>query len=187
MPPLSNEPTLYPTLLFDNLHDFGQGRRWWVLHTKPRQEKAVARALYRSAVPYFLPTLAKRKRLDQRGRVTISYLPLFSGYVFFLGNDDERSVAVRTNRLAGVLQVHEQELMAFELAQVHRLLESSQLVFPEDSLQVGQRVRIRAGAFEGLEGTLARRQSGLFFIVHVTWMGAGASVKIGEESLDPIS
>ena len=30
-------------------------RTWWVLHTKPRTEKALARDLRHAGVPHFLP------------------------------------------------------------------------------------------------------------------------------------
>ena len=57
MPLLDAEPPLFPLDLFDDKIDQAvvQDKTWWVLHTKPRQEKSLARELFRREVPFYLP------------------------------------------------------------------------------------------------------------------------------------
>src|SRR5262245_21946505 len=98
MPVLPSEPELFPADLFTDPARAGAGERvWWVLHTKPRQEKSVARYLYERQVPFYLPVIQKRWRL--RNRPMTSHVPLFAGYVFLLGNREERVQALTTNRI----------------------------------------------------------------------------------------
>src|SRR5947199_1270269 len=106
MPMLPPEPNQYPENLFAGPHGFGS-RVWWVLHTKPRQEKSLARQLHQAAVPFFLP-LASR-RLWIRSRETVSYAPLFPGYLFLFGNGEARLKALSTNRVATALTVPNQQ------------------------------------------------------------------------------
>src|SRR5438552_1083192 len=82
MPILPAEPTCFPSQLFDEAltAPVATDRAWWVLHTKPRQEKSLARQLCDAEVPFYLPLIARRLRI--RGRTLTSHVPLFAGYVF---------------------------------------------------------------------------------------------------------
>ncbi|MBV8317071.1 MAG: UpxY family transcription antiterminator [Planctomycetaceae bacterium] len=86
MPILPAEPDLYPpTLWQDDVLQSGQGGRWWCLHTKPRQEKAVARDLRARAVSFYLPQVVHEDRTPQ-GRKIRSVIPLFTSYLFLRGD-----------------------------------------------------------------------------------------------------
>ena len=97
MPVLPQEPNAYPADLFAAGRDVAAERVWWVLHTRARQEKSLARHLHQARAPFYLPLIARRGL--QRGRVLTSYVPLFPGYVFLLGRRDERLVALTSNRV----------------------------------------------------------------------------------------
>src|SRR5207247_1767226 len=83
MPVRAAGPELFPEELFaDSFRPQAADRVWCVLHTKPRQEKCLARQLYDARVPFYLPLLHRRLRI--RGKAVTSYHPLFGGYVFLL-------------------------------------------------------------------------------------------------------
>ena len=63
MPILPAEPDRYPADLFSG-DPAGGECAWWVLHTKPRQEKSLARHLQAAGVGYFLPAVARRTAGD---------------------------------------------------------------------------------------------------------------------------
>ena len=97
MPILSAEPALYPASLFQmGQREHGE-RRWWVLHTKPRQEKSLARQLHDREGSFFLPLMPKRSLI--RGKATDSFLPLFGGYLFLLGDANDMQFALQTRRV----------------------------------------------------------------------------------------
>src|SRR4051795_563495 len=122
MPILPAEPDFYPGDLWE-----GDGpasspdRRWWCLHTKPRQEKAAARDLRTRRVAYFLPQVVHEDRTPQ-GRKTRSIIPLFTSYLFLLGDDRDRIEALKGNRLVNVLEVADQAAIAHDLHQIHQML-----------------------------------------------------------------
>ncbi len=55
MPILPAAPMCFPEALFTESDVAAVERCWWVLHTRPRQEKKLAQYLREQSVPYFLP------------------------------------------------------------------------------------------------------------------------------------
>jgi transcription antitermination factor NusG len=178
MPILPAEPDLFPPELWqrDDPTD-GGARAWWCLHTLPRQEKAIARDLRQHGIAYYLPQAVNEKRTPQ-GRKIRSVAPLFTGYVFLLGDQAERLSAIRSNRLVNVLEVADQAGLTRDLRQVHRLLNSGLTVLPEPQMPVGARVRITSGPLLGMEGTVVRRGKRDQFVAVVNFLGRGAMVEL---------
>jgi transcriptional antiterminator RfaH len=175
MPILPAEPNLYPEALFQPEESLPpDGRAWWVLHTKPRQEKSLARQLYEGRVPFYLPLVGRRSLI--RGRPTTSYVPLFTSYVFLRANAEERVAALATSRVVGVLRVPSQDGLWRDLRQISRLIASGEPVTPEDRLEPGMVVEISNGPLEGMRGKILRSASGRRFVVEVDFIQRGASV-----------
>ncbi len=135
MPILAAEPNLHPFELFDTGKGAFAGHAWHVLHTRPRQEKSLARQLLKLQVPFYLPLVVQRNQI--RGRVVESQLPLFGGYLFLLSQPEQRIAALATNRVVSSLPVPNQDQLWDELGQVHRLIRSGLPVRPEDKLEPG--------------------------------------------------
>ena len=100
--------------------------RWWVLHTRSRNEKVVAAHLAREDVQYFLPLV--RQRRTYGGTIKSVSIPLFPGYVFLCGGPEDRHKALRTNRLANVLEVADQGRLKDDLLQIERVVNSDEPV-----------------------------------------------------------
>src|SRR5262249_23578408 len=121
MPLLPPEPFLFPENLLDPAYDLTDpAGRWWVLHTRPRAEKALARKFSHRQMAFFLPLHQKVWR--SRGRMFSSHLPLFPGYVFLHGDEGARLAALETNAVARVLVVEDQRQLHRDLAAVYRLI-----------------------------------------------------------------
>lgn len=160
------------------------GCQWWVLYTKARQEKAVARELLACEVPFYLPIVKKTSVC--RDRKVTSHVPLFPGYVFLFGSDDHRVRALTTNRISRVLTVYDPERFEHDLRQVSQLIATKMPLTVEARLVPGQRVRVRHGPFEGLEGVVMRRHGETRLLVTVNYLQRGASVEIDDFMLEPI-
>lgn len=186
MPILSAEPDRFPADLFESadVGDWGFGADWWVLHTKPRQEKSLARHLHAAGVAFFLPTVNRRARI--RGRVLTSRLPLFTGYVFLHADASGRLTALTSNRVARCLAVSDQQRFSDDLRQVERLLASGAPVTAEERLAVGSPVEITSGPLTGLSGVIVRSATGRRFVVRVDFIQQGASVLIDDFALVPL-
>ena len=174
MPILSAEPALFPANLFSPTYTGDAGRQWWVLHTRPRQEKSLARQLHEQSVPFFLPLISKW--LNIRGKKVQSFLPLFGGYVFIHGQQEDRYFAIATRRVAQSIEVVDQRQLWTDLRQVHRLIGSGVVITPEDHLEPGTAVEIQSGPLAGLRGVIIKSASGNRFLVKVDFIQRGASV-----------
>ena len=150
-------------------------RRWYCVHTRPRQEKALARDLRGSRIPFYLP-LAVHEGRTPAGRKTSSLIPLFSGYLFLLVDEGERIQALKGDRISNVIHVSDQPTLFSELRQIHQMLTSGLPISPEAVAEVGARVRILSGPLAGLVGTVIRRDRRERFVALVKILGAGASV-----------
>jgi transcriptional antiterminator RfaH len=178
MPILPAEPDCFPADLWDSATVREQSeRQWWCLHTKPRQEKAIARELRKQAISYYLPMLEHKSRTPN-GRAIRSVMPLFPGYVFLLGNHAQRVEAMRGNRVIKVLEAADQLSLDHDLRQIHRLVHSGLAVHPEPEYAVGTTVRILSGPLQGVVGTVVRRQKRDRFVATVRFLGHGARVDL---------
>lgn len=178
MPILPAEPDMYPEDLWDEVNrPVESARRWYCLHTRPRQEKAAARDLRAALVPFYLPLIVREDRTPA-GRKIKSVLPLFGSYLFLFGDESQRLQALRRNRLVNVLEVVDQDVIALELRQIHRMMHSGLAIQPEPSAPVGGRVRISSGPLAGLEGTVVRRGKRDHFVAVVNMLGLGATVAL---------
>lgn len=149
---------------------------WWVLHTRARNEKAVAETLQRQGVCFFLPLVVHRRRYA--GRVRQVEIPLFPGYVFLCGGSSERHLALRTNRVAQVLDVPDQERLRLDLLQIERVIRSREPVDLFPRLVTGARCRVIAGSLRGLEGVVLRRRGPWRVYVGVEFLGQSAELEI---------
>jgi transcriptional antiterminator RfaH len=175
-----NPPSQYPEEAQFDLID----GLWWVVHTKPRQEKALARDLLRSSIPYFLPMYEARRR--SRGRSWKAVLPLFPGYVFFCGDEDDRLKVLETGRVAKLIPVRDQARLVAELSSLRRVMEAGLGVDPYPALKTKSRCRVRSGPLQGMEGQVVRRKGKARFIVTISILGQGASVEIDGNELEPL-
>jgi transcription antitermination factor NusG len=185
LPLLPLDTFLHPEDLFAGEARHDLDKVWWVLHTRPRAEKALAQRILRRDLAFFLP-LAKRQ-WRSRGRLLCSYSPLFPGYVFLHGDRQARSLALETNLVARVLPVVNQQQLVDDLERVHRLMNSGVALSPEDRLQPGMRVEIVSGPLAGLEGKVLQRDKQLRFFVEVRMLQRGVSVEIDGWMLQPVS
>jgi transcriptional antiterminator RfaH len=175
MPILPMEPFLYPDDLISTLSGSEGEGAWWVLHTHPRAEKALARKLLKKELPFFLPMYHKTWR--SRGRTLSSHLPLFPGYLFVRGADIRYEV-LATNQVARVLPVPDQERFHDDLQRVYRLMQGEVPLTPEQRLEPGTSVEIVAGPLAGLQGTVVRRGKQMRFFVEVTFLCQGVSIEL---------
>jgi transcriptional antiterminator RfaH len=186
MPILKPEVQCFPEGLLTDppAADSLSERRWWVLHTKPRQEKSVARQLLALQIPFFLPQTPRTS--ISRGRKRQAFVPLFANYVFLHGTEHDRRRSLETNRLVSVLSVADDAELWTDLRQIHRLIESKAPLTVESRLEPGQRVRVKSGSFAGLEGTVLARRRKTRLLVVVRVMQQGVSCEVDDFLLEPI-
>ena len=159
--------------------------QWWVAHTKARNEKALAWQLLKMEIAYFLPLVEKTTTRGKRKFKSL--LPLFGGYVFFCGDEEDRYKALTTNRIANVIPVADQKLFISQLSDVHVALTCGAEVDPFPSVVEGKRCVVTAGPLKGVEGIVEKKESVTKILLKVDILGQSAAVTIDPSYLEPIS
>jgi len=157
--------------------------RWWVAHTKSRFEKAFAWDLLQRGIGYFLPLIERVRMSGGRKRRVMA--PLFPSYVFFCGDDEDRYTAMTTHRLCQTLEVRDQEELVRELVAIETALAGKAELDPYPFAVVGQRCRITAGPFMGLEGIVIQRNCIARLVLQVSMLGQGAALEVDADLLEP--
>jgi len=157
---------------------------WWVAHAKPRCEKALAFGLRVDGVGYYLPLITKVA--VSGGRKRRSMIPVFTSYVFFCGGPEARVSALQTNRVVRVIPVKERDQFVRELQAVEAALAADGQLDLYPFAVTGRRCRVRSGAFEGIEGTIVRRDDRPVLVLQVSILGCGAALEIEPSLLEPI-
>jgi transcriptional antiterminator RfaH len=181
---LAAERDLFPDDLFEGLPQ-DDGRAWWLAHTKPRQEKAVARDMLTAGQPFYLPCLPRRTRSGRQ--VLTAHIPLFAGYVFVRVSRADRALVFAGRRVARLVSVADQERLWADLRQIRKVLDLGQPVTAEERLEPGTPVAMRDGPLAGLTGTIVRAATGHKFVVRVDLIQRGVSVVVDGATLGKLS
>lgn len=177
MPLLPMEPYVSPDDLLSNPAVLEtDADDWWVLHTRPRAEKSLARHFTARKLSFFLPLYHHQWR--NRGRLFRAHLPLFPGYIFLHGDAETRLRALETNQVVQAIPVVDTAQLRTDLARVYRMMQAGMLLAPEECLQPGATVEIVAGPLTGLEGKIVQRGKQTRFFVEVRLLQRGVSVEI---------
>jgi transcription antitermination factor NusG len=175
-----NPPIAWPQ--GQSLRDFtGQ---WWVAHTKSRNEKALAKDLLQKDISYFLPMSWKVRR--QRGRTIRSLLPLFSGYLFFCGDEGHRIDVLRTNRVANLLIVKDQQRLLDELSQIEQALRTGAALTPHKYIKKGQYCRVIGGPLTDLHGIVVKTKGTARLLLQIDMLGQATSVEVDTEMIEVV-
>ena len=149
---------------------------WWLVHTKARNEKALAADLDYLGIGCYLPLAHTSRRYG--GRTVSIDIPLFPGYLFLSGGPEERLAALSTKRVANVIRVVDQERLRADLRQVFRVTTSDTPVDVYPGIRRGRRCRVTQGCLKGIEGVVIRRRGVCRVYISVVALGQSAEVEI---------
>ena len=136
-----------------------QGAQWYSIQTRYRFERKVTAQLQRKGLQTFLPLLEEFHRWSDRRQPV--YVPLFSGYTF-AHFDLSTGVRIELLHTAGVIGLisfggEATPIPAKQINDLKKLLSQKAPCSLHAFLKIGQRVRIRGGCLDGLEGILGQR------------------------------
>ncbi len=161
-------------------------RKWYAVFTLPKHEKSVVKQLDLRQVETFLPTYEEVRVWKNRQRKKL-ILPLFPTYLFIRACDRERVMALQA---PGVLQIvgNGKESLPLPDAEIEFLRSGlrGMRVEPFRELLVGQKVRIRSGGLEGIQGTLVRKSNAMRFVLTLELINQHAAVEVDAEDLEPL-
>lgn len=155
----------------------GEGS-WFAVQTRPRHEKKVADGLRARTIENFLPLNREIHRWTDRRKLV--ELPLFPSYVFVRMQSTHDRVRSAVLTTPGVLAfVGHGGLGApipdREIESVRHVAERA-TISPAPYLKAGQRLRIRGGCLDGVEGLLLSQDGEDKLIVSIELIQRSVSV-----------
>jgi transcriptional antiterminator RfaH len=179
----SLNPAMRDVAMQDSLGD----RRWYAVFTIPQNEKSTVKHLDLREVESFLPTYETVRVWKNRQRMKIT-LPLFPSYLFVHVNSKEVAKVLQS---PGVLHIvgNGREPIPLPAPEIEFLRSGllRQRVEPYRELVVGEKVRIKRGAMQGVCGTLVRRDDGMRFVLTLALINQHAAVEVDAEDLEPFA
>jgi transcription antitermination factor NusG len=172
-----------PALLPDAL----SSPNWFAVYTTARHEKRVDQHLSMREIEHYLPLYRTQRKWSDGSRVTLD-LPLFPGYVFVR---IDRTQRVRVLEVPGVVAVvggTGGKPAALPEADIEALRSGLPLrhVEPHPLLKVGQRARIRSGAFAGMEGIVLRKKNSFRVVLTLDTIMQSFAVEVDGKELEPL-
>ncbi len=158
---------------------------WTPVHCRPRCEKVVATYCEARNIVHYLPLRRRAKRYQRRTVET--FLPMFPGYLFAQLNDDLRSIARQSNRVAAILPIDRpmEERLIEELRAIQRLEELSKTedLIVQPDLVPGKPVLITKGPLRGTHGIVQQRRRRTRVTVNVEILGQSVSTDLDVEEV----
>lgn len=160
---------------------------WWALYTRHQHEKVVADMLSAKGFEVFLPVYESIRRWKDRSKVLS--LPLFPCYVFVRGGLDRRLQVVTTPGIHMILTHGDRVALIpdAEMAGIRRSVEGHYRVEPHPFLRCGERVRVRRGSLQGVDGILVRKKSLYRLVLSVDMLAQSVAVEIDAADVEPLS
>jgi transcription antitermination factor NusG len=162
-------------------------REWFAVFTIPQTEQSVIRHLDAFQLGSFLPTFETTRVWKNRQTKKI-VRPLFPTYVFVHVTRSERrfvygvpGVLRIVGGASGPIPIPEAEMDVLRSDELRGRLE------PFRDLVTGDRVRIRAGSLQGVEGILVRRKNSFRLVLSVGLISQHASVEIGVDEVEAVN
>ena len=167
--------------------DPSRQRRWYAVYTVPQNEKSVIKRLQLRNIESFLPTYETIRVWKNRQRVK-TVLPLFPCYLFVHIDTQER---VKVLRAPGVIRLvgNDRQYQPLEETEIELLRSGffGRKLEPFRGLVIGEKVRIKAGVLQGLEGILVRRNSNLRFVLSFDLINQHAAIEVDADVLESIT
>jgi transcription antitermination factor NusG len=153
---------------------------WYAVRTRSRHEKMVSEQLEKQGIENFLPLMKRTRQWTDRTKEI--EMPVFSGYSFvrMVFSSAVRLRVLQTHGVAGFVGIKNLGIPIpdSEIQDVRTLLASSVPFEERTFLRVGQRVRIRGGALDGVEGILSAQDEDQSLVVSVELIQRSLSVRI---------
>ena len=162
--------------------------RWYAVQTRGRHEKKVASQLSEKGIETFLPALREVHRWSDRKKIV--EVPLFPSYTFVRIDPGswERLSVLQTDGVVRIVTAGS-ELAAIDPKQIddiRTLLGTGVNIAMYPFLKVGQRIRVRGGCLNGMEGILVARPKESTLVLTVDAIQRSIAINLDGYQVEPL-
>ncbi len=154
---------------------------WYAVRTRSNYERMASTALATKGYQPYLPMYRARRQWSDR--VVHNEMPLFPGYVFCRFDSKQRIPILSTPGVSAIVAFGTEaaSIPDEEIEAVKRVLQSGLAAGSCPFVSEGQRIRIRYGPLDGLDGILLKRKPEWRLIVSVVMLQRSVSVEIDSD------
>ena len=163
-----------------------QPRAWYAIYSKHQHEKSVADLLTLKSFEIMLPMYQSVRRWKDRQKSIM--LPLFPCYLFVQTDLSRKLEILRT---PGVFWLVESggcacQIPEADIEAINKMLQTPERIVPHPYLKTGERVRVRHGSFEGLEGILTRIKNQYRVVLAVEPLRKAVAIEVDISSIEAL-
>ncbi|MFZ0420443.1 MAG: UpxY family transcription antiterminator [Candidatus Sulfotelmatobacter sp.] len=166
----------------------GCDQTWYAVQTRARHERVVVERFREKGLTTFLPLVTEIRRWSDRKKVL--ELPLFSCYVFvkIVNTNEDRLRVLSTESVFDFVGLPRQgtPIPDEQIDAVRTIVEERLNWQSHPFLKIGQRVRIRGGALDGIEGILLDRNGRNSLVISVDLIQRSMAIRIDGYSVVPV-
>jgi len=151
---------------------------WYAIYTRHQHEKVIASLLSEKGFEVFLPVQTVARRWKDRTKQLS--LPLFPCYVFIRGGLERRFDIVTTPGFHSFVGFGDQPVTIpqEEIEAIRQAFITGSRIEPYPFLRFGDKVRIRSGPLEGIEGILVRIKRSVRLVLSVDLLEKSVAVEV---------
>jgi transcriptional antiterminator NusG len=161
---------------------------WYAIQTRARHEKRIGSELQERGIHAFVPTLREAHKWSDRTKVV--EVPLFSCYVFvkLVASAKQRLEVLKTAGVFQFVRVDGQPapIPDSQIESIQTVLANRLPISPCGFVQIGQRVRIRGGSLDGVEGILAASKGGNKLVISVDLLQQSVEVTVEGYTIEAV-
>lgn len=161
---------------------------WFAVRTRSRFEKKIIIDLQEKRIQAYVPLHSVKRQWRDRKQLVSS--PLFPGYAFVRipPTQDARVTVLRTNGVVSFVGSRGMgtPIPDAEIYAVQTILTRQIPFVPYPYLQAGQRVRIRGGCFEQMEGILVAVNGDQSLIVSIELIQRSIAIRLAGYVVEPM-
>ena len=161
---------------------------WFAVHTRARHEKKVDTLLRGKNIDTFLPVVTRVQRWsDRKKRIEF---PLFPGYTF-VQVPCLAEHFVKVLRTPGIMRIvgcgsEPLPVPAEQITSIRLLLEQKVPYWEHPFLRAGQRVRVRGGCLEGVEGILTEVKANRTLVISADPIQRSIAIRAEDYDVEPV-
>jgi transcription antitermination factor NusG len=159
---------------------------WFALRVRSNFEQTTSTILRRKGYEELLPTYRRRMRLP--GRFAEAEAPLFPGYVFARFDPQARLPILMTPGVVHIVGTGKtpEPIAEWEMRNIRRIAASKVAAEPWPFTKIGQRITIRRGSLEGVEGLLLKVKNRRRLVASITMLQRSVAVEIDDDWVRPV-
>jgi len=166
--------------------DASEQAHWYALHTRARHERAVAAQLYAKGVKTYVPCVREVHRWSDRKKIV--EVPLFTSYVFV--HDIFARANLRTLQTYGVLRWigsngEATPIPDWQIHGIRSLTENQVPISRHPFIRIGQRVRIRGGCLDGVQGILVADNGDRKLVISIEMVQRSVATTVDGYQVEP--